>query len=79
MVLERSFETIKKFKIVPVEMGVDNYLTPSLKIKKKRVIEDFSQLVDILQISEICWDVRSKRRLLLETLTYPLTKVHFQL
>ncbi len=41
-----SFETIKKFKIVPVEMGVDNYLTPSLKIKKKRVIEDFSQLVD---------------------------------
>ena len=37
-----SFETIKKFYIVPDEFSVDNGLiTPSLKVKKKRVINAY--------------------------------------
>jgi long-chain acyl-CoA synthetase len=40
-----SFETIKKFKIIPIELDTNNYLTPSLKIKKKKILTDYSNLV----------------------------------
>ncbi len=43
-----SFETIKKFKIIPIEITTDNYLTPSLKIKKRVVIRDFKKLIDAM-------------------------------
>lgn len=41
-----SFETIKKFKILPVELTTDNYLTPSLKVKKKLILDDYQELID---------------------------------
>ena len=40
-----SFESIKKFKIIPCEITTDNYLTPSLKTKKKLVIKDFGPMI----------------------------------
>jgi len=40
-----SFETIKNFKIIPVEIDGDNYLTPSLKIKKLLVKKDYENLI----------------------------------
>jgi long-chain acyl-CoA synthetase len=42
------FEQIKKFYIVDTEVNTDNYLTPSLKLKKKLVFKDYEQ-----QISEL--------------------------
>jgi long-chain acyl-CoA synthetase len=36
-----SFETIKKFYILPVEISTSNYLTPSLKVKKKMLFCDY--------------------------------------
>jgi len=43
-----SFEQIKLFKILPCEVGTNNYLTPSLKLKKKLVLKDFSRLVEAI-------------------------------
>lgn len=40
-----SFESIKKFAILPVEITTDNYLTPSLKLKKKLIQRDFKGLI----------------------------------
>ncbi len=45
-----SFETIKKFKILPVELTGENYLTPSLKIKKKLILDDFSELIESMYL-----------------------------
>jgi long-chain acyl-CoA synthetase len=42
------FETIKKFHIVPCELTTDNYLTPSLKVKKKVMLKDFSDEIDAM-------------------------------
>jgi long-subunit acyl-CoA synthetase (AMP-forming) len=44
----RQFETIKKFYLIPTELTTDNYLTPSLKIKKKTLIEDFKPNIDAM-------------------------------
>ena len=42
-----SFETIKKFYIVPEEFTVDNgFVTPSLKVRKKNVIKAYQQEID---------------------------------
>ena len=41
-----KFETIKKFYIAPIEFTTDNFLTPSLKIKKKLVIEAYKDNID---------------------------------
>lgn len=41
-----SYETIKKFEILPIEISIENYLTPSLKIKKKPILKDFASLID---------------------------------
>jgi long-chain acyl-CoA synthetase len=43
-----SFESIKKFKIIPCEMTTDNYLTPSLKTKKKLVIKDYALMIEAM-------------------------------
>ena len=43
-----SFETIKKFKIIPVECTTDNYLTPSMKLKKKNITKDFQNLIEAM-------------------------------
>lgn len=43
-----SFETIKNFRIVPIEITQDNYLTPSLKLKKKALIRDYKNLIDAM-------------------------------
>lgn len=43
-----SFESIKKFKIVPIEITTENYLTPSLKIKKKSILKDYRSLVEVM-------------------------------
>jgi long-chain acyl-CoA synthetase len=43
-----SFETIKRFEIIPITLTIDNYLTPSLKVKKKKLIFDFSDLIDAM-------------------------------
>ncbi len=41
-----QFETVKAFEILPVQITAQNYLTPSMKIKKKKLISDFSYLVE---------------------------------
>lgn len=43
-----SFETIKDFKILPIELNQSNFLTPSLKIKRKLVQKEFITLVDAM-------------------------------
>jgi long-chain acyl-CoA synthetase len=43
-----QFETIKKFKILPEEFTVDNYLTPSLKIKRKVVSAHYSVIIEAM-------------------------------
>lgn len=43
-----SFESIKKFKIIPCEITTENYLTPSLKIKKKLILRDFKALIEAM-------------------------------
>lgn len=43
-----SFETIKNFRIVPTEITQENYLTPSLKLKKKSLEKDFKNLIDAM-------------------------------
>lgn len=34
------YETIKKFYILPIELNTENYLTPSLKVKRDTIIND---------------------------------------
>lgn len=41
-----QYETIKKFRLMPVELSTDNFLTPSLKIKKKPVLESYKDVID---------------------------------
>ncbi len=41
-----QFESIKKFTIITEEFTTDNFLTPSLKIKRKAVIERFKEQID---------------------------------
>ncbi len=41
-----QFESIKKFSIITEEFTTDNFLTPSLKIKRKSVVERFKVLID---------------------------------
>ncbi len=42
------FEQIKKYKIMPFQLGIHNYLTPSLKIKKKVLIADYKELINTM-------------------------------
>jgi long-chain acyl-CoA synthetase len=41
-----QFEQIKKFTIITEEFTTDNFLTPSLKIKRKTVVERFKAQID---------------------------------
>jgi long-chain acyl-CoA synthetase len=43
-----SFETIKKFIIIKDELNTSNYLTPSLKVKKKLLLENYQEQIDAL-------------------------------
>ena len=43
-----SFETIKKFKILPIEITGENYLTPSMKLKRANIVTDFKNLIDAM-------------------------------
>lgn len=43
-----QFENIKKFTIVTEEFTTDNFLTPSLKIKRKAVVERFKSEIDAM-------------------------------
>ncbi len=43
-----SFETIKKFKLIKMDLSTDNYLTPSLKVKKKLLIKDYADDINSL-------------------------------
>ena len=43
-----QYETIKKFKILPEELTVDNFLTPSLKIKRKIVSAHYLSLIEAM-------------------------------
>lgn len=43
-----TFETIKNFKILPISIGEHNYLTPSLKVKRKLIEKDFKSLIDAM-------------------------------
>ncbi len=43
-----SFESIKKFRILPCEIDTNNYLTPSLKLKKRELLKDFQALVSAM-------------------------------
>lgn len=41
-----QYETIKKFTIITEEFNTDNFLTPSLKIKRKVVVERYKNQID---------------------------------
>ncbi|MCH7612331.1 MAG: long-chain fatty acid--CoA ligase [Candidatus Marinimicrobia bacterium] len=42
-----KFETVKKFKLIPDEWSVDSgELTPTLKVKRKVVVEKYAELID---------------------------------
>ena len=43
-----SFETIKKVWILPIELSTSNYLTPSLKLKKKLLFESYQEQINSL-------------------------------
>ena len=43
-----QFETIKKFLIADKEFTTDNFLTPSLKVKKKLVLEQYATEIDAM-------------------------------
>ncbi len=43
-----QYETIKKFFVVPEEFTTDNYLTPSLKVKRKIVSERYSKEIEAM-------------------------------
>lgn len=43
-----QFETIKKFTILPEEFTVENYLTPSLKIKRKVVAARYEAIIEAM-------------------------------
>jgi long-chain acyl-CoA synthetase len=43
-----QYETIKKFKILPEELTMDNFLTPSLKIKRKLVSAHYLTLIEAM-------------------------------
>lgn len=43
-----KFETIKEYYIIPFEISTENYLTPSLKVKKKDLLSDFSAEIDAM-------------------------------
>lgn len=43
-----QFETIKKFTIITEEFTTDNFLTPSLKIKRKVVVERYRSQIDAM-------------------------------
>lgn len=43
-----NYETIKEFKIMPCEISTDNYLTPSLKVKRKLILKDFGRLIETM-------------------------------
>ena len=43
-----QFESIKKFTIITEEFSTDNFLTPSLKIKRKLVVERFKDEIDAM-------------------------------
>ena len=47
-----QFETIKKFTIVTEEFSTENFLTPSLKIKRKAVVERFKAQIDAMYEAE---------------------------
>ena len=43
-----QFETIKKFTILPEEFSVENFLTPSLKIKRKLVTSHYNKEIEAM-------------------------------
>lgn len=43
-----SFETIKKFRIVPEDIEDTNYLTPSLKLKRKILFDKYYTLINAM-------------------------------
>ena len=43
-----KFETIKEYYILPFELSTENYLTPSLKVKKKKLAHDFQGQIDAM-------------------------------
>lgn len=43
-----QFETIKKFYIVPEELSTQNYLTPSLKLKKKLLVQAYQNEINAM-------------------------------
>ena len=47
------FENIKKFTIITEEFSTENFLTPSLKIKRKVILEKFKNQIDEMYLQEI--------------------------
>jgi long-chain acyl-CoA synthetase len=44
-----QYETIKKFALLPEEFSVENgYMTPTMKLKRKAIEQDFAQTLDRL-------------------------------
>jgi long-chain acyl-CoA synthetase len=45
-----QYESIKKFSIVTEEFTTDNFLTPSLKIKRKTVVERYTSIIEEMYV-----------------------------
>jgi long-chain acyl-CoA synthetase len=46
-----AYESIKKFKLIPTEFSVENgLLTPSLKIRRKKVLEQYKDLINAMYL-----------------------------
>jgi long-chain acyl-CoA synthetase len=41
-----QYETIKNFHVLSEELSMQNYLTPSLKIKRKLIIQDYQKVIE---------------------------------
>jgi long-chain acyl-CoA synthetase len=76
-ILEQSrdiseYETVKKFAVFGMEFNEeDGYLTPTLKIKRDRVLTDFADVVEQLYATDKDWVVVPERLVDFHKMTIP--------
>lgn len=67
-----AFETVKKFAIFAQEFNeIEGYLTPTLKLKRERVMKDFADVEELLYKTEKDWIVVERRLADFHKLTIP--------
>ena len=67
-----AFETVKKFAVFAQEFNEDDgYLTPTLKIKRDRVLTDFDDIAKALYATDKDWVIVERRLVDFHNLTIP--------